>query len=255
MKNVLILGTGRSGTSMVAGCLARAGYFMGDNLLETTHSNPKGFFEDIEVNGINEEILEPVAPKRRGGLLAPITKHRPARFQRWLVTLRPGTTIDLPPALTPRIRRLVSREPYCFKDPRFSWTLPAWRPFLKDPLLLVVFRAPTVTANSIVTECRSNPRLADLVMTQRRALRIWTATYSNILSLASQGGDWLFLHYDQVASGAAFDALEKRTGAVLDKSFPDLTLDRAPRQGHVRRRTAFLYRQLHARADFKALAS
>jgi len=44
MKNCIILGSGRSGTSMVAGTLAKSGYFMGDNLYPARESNPKGFF-------------------------------------------------------------------------------------------------------------------------------------------------------------------------------------------------------------------
>ena len=64
MKNVIILGSGRSGTSMVAGTLAKAGYYMGEQLLPANKANPKGFFEDIEVNAINEDILSSVAPRR-----------------------------------------------------------------------------------------------------------------------------------------------------------------------------------------------
>jgi hypothetical protein len=56
-RNLFILGSGRSGTSMVAGLFRNAGYFMGDKLHEPRHSNPLGFFEDAAVNNINESIL------------------------------------------------------------------------------------------------------------------------------------------------------------------------------------------------------
>ncbi|NIM13858.1 MAG: sulfotransferase family protein, partial [Candidatus Aminicenantes bacterium] len=55
MKNCLILGSGRSGTSMIAGILHKAGYFMGDNLYPPRSANPKGFFENWEINEINEK--------------------------------------------------------------------------------------------------------------------------------------------------------------------------------------------------------
>ena len=45
-RNCLILGSGRSGTSMAAGILARAGYFMGAELWPADIGNPKGYFED-----------------------------------------------------------------------------------------------------------------------------------------------------------------------------------------------------------------
>ena len=50
VKNCLILGSGRSGTSMIAGILHKAGYFMGDNLYPPRSANPKGFFENWEIN-------------------------------------------------------------------------------------------------------------------------------------------------------------------------------------------------------------
>ena len=62
-RNCLILGSGRSGTSMAAGILARAGYFMGEELWPADIGNPKGYFEDREVNKINDELIAPVAPK------------------------------------------------------------------------------------------------------------------------------------------------------------------------------------------------
>ena len=57
MKNCIILGSGRSGTSMLGGILHNAGYFMGDNLYPPSISNPKGFFENPRINRINELIL------------------------------------------------------------------------------------------------------------------------------------------------------------------------------------------------------
>jgi hypothetical protein len=45
-RNCLILGSGRSGTSLAAGILAQAGYFMGDELWPVNIGNPKGQFED-----------------------------------------------------------------------------------------------------------------------------------------------------------------------------------------------------------------
>ena len=59
MRNCIILGSGRSGTSMVAGSVAGAGYHMGDQLHAARISNPKGFFESSEINDINEALLAP----------------------------------------------------------------------------------------------------------------------------------------------------------------------------------------------------
>ena len=64
MKNCLIMGSGRSGTSMIAGMLAKEDYFFGDNLYQARDPNPKGFFEDPEINDINETILSQVTLRR-----------------------------------------------------------------------------------------------------------------------------------------------------------------------------------------------
>jgi hypothetical protein len=63
MRNCIILGSGRCGTSMAAGCLAKAGYFMGEQLLPPRSANPKGLFEDEEINDINEQILAAYCPE------------------------------------------------------------------------------------------------------------------------------------------------------------------------------------------------
>src|SRR5262249_21790216 len=76
-RNCLILGSGRSGTSMLAGMLRLAGYYMGEHLVPADPSNPKGYFEDDEVNAINEELLSPVTPPRS----------HPAFGWRWLAAV------------------------------------------------------------------------------------------------------------------------------------------------------------------------
>ena len=64
MKNVIVLGSGRSGTSMLAGMFRSAGYFMGTDYITPRDSNPKGFFEGREVNDINEKLLQRVVPTK-----------------------------------------------------------------------------------------------------------------------------------------------------------------------------------------------
>lgn len=63
-QNCLILGAGRSGTSMVTGSVSQSGYFMGANQIGSRQGNPKGLFEDEEIDGLNEALLSLVVPKR-----------------------------------------------------------------------------------------------------------------------------------------------------------------------------------------------
>ena len=56
MYNCLILGSGRSGTSMAAGVLAKSGYFMGRNLIPPRPANPKGFFESEQITDVKKRL-------------------------------------------------------------------------------------------------------------------------------------------------------------------------------------------------------
>ena len=132
MRNAIILGSGRSGTSMVTGALASAGYSMGEGLHAPRAANPKGFFETREINGINEELLAPHLATN------PVL----GEWQRWLGILPREARLDVPPRLAARIRQATARRPFCFKDPRFSFTLPAWRDALEDTGFVCVFRDP-----------------------------------------------------------------------------------------------------------------
>lgn len=238
MNDLVILGSGRSGTSMLAGLFAHAGWYVGDDPYPGRDANPKGFFEARDVNGVNEELIASVEP--RGTDLG--------AWQRWLAVL-PSTVEFRPrPELVARIERLVARRPFCFKDPRFTWTLPAWGKALDGAKRLVVFREPAATAASIVKECRTADYLTKLGFSEARALRLWTATYRRLLELSRDGGEWLFVHYDQILSGAAFDALEGLAGAEIARDFPERGLKRSRAASPVLAETAELYRELCARA-------
>lgn len=157
-RNCLILGSGRSGTSMAAGILAKAGYFMGEEIWPANEGNPKGQFEDREVNQINDQLIASVSSKSPPHVLrrlfygdAPVL----GDLQHWVAVLRPGVPIPCAPAMSGRIAAVTAHQPFCLKDPRFSYTLPAWRPHIGDALLLCVFRDPSVTASSIVRECNT----------------------------------------------------------------------------------------------------
>ena len=217
MFNVLILGSGRSGTSMVAGSLKAAGYFMGDRLYPARDSNPRGFFEDPEVNGLNEALLARHVP----------AEQRLGPNQLWLAQLERSVPMPVTRDSALRLKALLERAPWCFKDPRFSYTLPAWRPWIGAARFVCVFRDPAVTAASIVKECRSADYLRDVAIDLPRALAIWRAHYQQILADHRHQGDWLFLHYDQVGAGDGLLRLGEFLGAPVDRSFPTGELARS----------------------------
>ncbi len=107
---------------MVAGILSKAGYFMGENLIGPNDFNKKGNFESLDINNLNNQILH-----------AHLTEeHLPRdlpRFAGWLYEIPPSHRVTSPTPYNSCIPACIKRTPFCFKDPRFSYTLPAWTPF------------------------------------------------------------------------------------------------------------------------------
>lgn len=245
MRNCLILGSGRSGTSMVAGSLRLAGYHMGEGLKAGTDSNPLGYFESDEINGLNEELLRPVAAGLAG---RPVTEwrlpHPPlGTDQHWLACLPPDVAVPEAPGTAGRLAAAAAHEPFCYKDPRFSYTLPVWRPYLekRDVLHVCVFRQPGRTVSSMLKDIAEREYLKRLPLEPPYMWQVWIQMYDRIVREHRRKGRWLFLSYDQAASGAGLRRLGRLLGAPVDLSFPSPSLKRSPDRGNVPRRARILY--------------
>jgi hypothetical protein len=246
-RNCIIFGSGRSGTSLAAGLLADAGYFMGEQLYAADDGNPKGYFEDHEVNGINEGLLAQLLPgPKRKVIDQLLCRPRPRQgWTRWLADLPAGTLVKCPPEFARRISALTGRAPFCFKDPRFCYTLSAWRPFISGAVLICVFRDPGATAASIIKQAKRAENLKGLALDHQFALKVWLQMYRNVLQVHYPvGGDWLFVHYDQLLSGAAIPRLEQELGVQVNREFADVSLRRSAAVGPVPEETAITYREL-----------
>jgi predicted glycoside hydrolase/deacetylase ChbG (UPF0249 family) len=231
-RSCFILGSGRSGTSMLAGTLHASGYFLGDRLISGDAANPKGYFEDREFESINEALLAGVTPTRPGAEPDPRADaggDKPVYGWRWLTRIPAGTSIDCPPYLAGRMMARLAQRPFAYKDPRLCYTLLAWRPFAPEAASLCIFREPSRTAESIVTFCRnaSDPDSIDPAMNFDKAVSVWVTMYRNVVDYLRAAGDWLFLHYDQLLDGTAVPSLERLLGTGLETSFPDARLQRS----------------------------
>lgn len=231
---------------MVTGSLARAGYTMGDALYKPRAANPKGFFEDPEINGINEALLATVVPASAGL----------GENQRWLAALPADVTVRASTDVEARIRRATRRAPFCYKDPRFSHTLPAWRPHLGDVGLVCVFRHPLTTVRSVLKEVHTAAYLQGVPFDEARAFALWASTYRAILHRHAQSGDWLFVHYDQMLQPEGVARLGRFLRVEADASFPDALLHRPPPEdGQVPAEVSALYAELCERAGHRAAPS
>ncbi len=257
--NCLIFGSGRSGTSMLGGILHQAGYYMGDKLHKPEPSNPKGFFEWMTINQINEKILDAYGRRNLTARFFEVffkksTVYNPVgRNQRWLISLPVSVDVTRPvPDVEPEIKDVTEREPYCYKDPRFSYTLPVWEKFLKpDTVLLCVFREPDITVNSILKECRSRDYLKSLYINRSMAYGVWFNMYSHILlKHAPMFKNLVFVHYNQIYSGTAVPMLSEMLNVSLQKDFVEEDLKRTAPSGWIPPKVKSLYRRLCVMAHY-----
>ena len=141
MAGAVILGMHRSGTSAVAGFLAKAGFFAGEaaDLLDAAEDNPKGFFERADVNALNDNFLAELdgawdRPPGREPILERAAEWRP-QVEDVLANLA----------------REAAGRPLVLKDPRISLLLPAWLPALDEGRFAIVLvdRSPMDVALSV----------------------------------------------------------------------------------------------------------
>ena len=244
-KNCIILGAGRSGTSLLAGTLYSAGYYMGKELLPANRDNPKGFFEAREINAINEILLSEVTEP------SPTSNTDPIRWGwRWLAEIPVGAHIPCNGAVVRRIKDVTGNTPFCFKDPRFCYTLPVWRPYISDCVFLCVFRDPATTANSIVKVCERGEYLHGLELSFDEALQRWALMYRHVLDVHRHQGVWLFLHYRQILDGSAVPLLENTLNAGIKHDFADVKLERSMCDGVVPATIMEIYQELCTLAHY-----
>ncbi len=139
---VLVAGTGRSGTSTVAGILRRLGLHVPQPEVMTDETNPKGFGEPQWVVDFHDQLLD------RANVL--VSDARPSAWLR---------TSELAERPEPR-RRLAAwleeqfdqADALIVKDPRLSWFLPLWTSVAREggvePALITMLRPPPEVVGS-----------------------------------------------------------------------------------------------------------
>ena len=259
MRNVLVLGSGRSGTSLLAGALARAGYHVGADLVPASHANPTGFFEDREVNAINESLLLQVTPRRPPGAPPPDSDDdspwgpNTLWGWRWLARVPLGTPVPLPALLRPRLEAALATRPFALKDPRFCVTLDAWRPLLPDDAaFLCVFREPARTARSIVQMGAEGVYLHGYQLSFAEAVDLWTLTHRHVLAARRAPERWRFVHFDQLLDRSALAPIADLLGVPPDLGLADARLRRSPAEGDVGAEAEGVYQTLCGLAGYAA---
>lgn len=232
-RRLFVLGAGRSGTSLLAGLFRRTGLFMGAAAYRSRDANPLGFYEDREVNAINEDLLAPLLPAapHSGDRFLP-GWDQPSDGQRWLARLPLTSAVGSTADMDERIQALYLQAATCFKDPRFCYTLPVWRRLLDEADLastafLCVFRPPAVVLSSVLREVGTAPYLRHLAISVDQVYDCWSLHYRHVLEQHVSAGRWLFVAYEQMFQPSGLDRIEAFTGHPVDRTLPSRELNRS----------------------------
>lgn len=137
VKEVIILGMHRSGTSMIGGVLSRLGVDMGNDKPGRQVSNPMGHYEDGNFLELNETILTTA-----GG-----TWNDPPPLEK-INKLAGSYNGRLQEIMN--LRRLSNREQHWgWKDPRTCLTVQLYLPYLTNPYVIWCERYPADIAKSL----------------------------------------------------------------------------------------------------------
>lgn len=172
---VCIAGMHRSGTSMVANLLGGCGLYLGAarDLMEPAPQNPEGFWENIRFVRVNEEVLNALG----GGWDCP-----PPPPADWAdprldaARVKAGLVLD----------DFRDREPWGWKDPRNSLTVPFWTSLIGPTKVIVVVRNPLEVALSLRVRNGFSYALG---------LNLWTTHYQRLLD-GTDPADLLVTHYE-----------------------------------------------------------
>lgn len=226
-RSVLVCGSGRSGTSALAGLFDNGDYAMGEDLFPPSPSNPKGFYENYATNDLNEQLMARAAVAYLGSEAAAplLTRFKPGQL--WLATWPEAMPVGCTPEARRAIQALTAEQPFCLKDPRMSVTLPAWLEVCPEALALCIFRDPAVTVASIMRECQMAAYLRGLRISVDDAFAVWRQMYRRMLALYREGRKVLFVAYEDLFDASRLARLGEIAGTRLNVRFADRQLDRS----------------------------
>ncbi|WMJ72092.1 hypothetical protein RCC89_02750 [Cytophagaceae bacterium ABcell3] len=140
MKNIIVLGMHRSGTSMVTGLLSKLGYYVGapEELTNTSEENPKGFFERKDVRNINDELL----------IGNDFDWYKVAGFT--TDSLTDSSVHKYKEEISGVFNLLRKKGPFAIKEPRLCLLYLIFKEMVRDDIKLLVYRDPIESAESLL---------------------------------------------------------------------------------------------------------
>jgi hypothetical protein len=202
-KPLIIAGMHRSGTSMLAGFLKRAGLFLGADLLGANDSNQKGHFENLQFKDLHMNALRALGQNEDGWTLNSFD-HMPAAFESQADAL---------------IEQNSAAGTWGWKDPRTSLFLNYWAKKLPTANFVFIFRPPWEVADSLYR--RGDKTFAE---TPEFAFQVWEKyNREALLFCQTNPNRCLMVSIDEVVTSpvAFVTEINNRFGCRLSQADPD----------------------------------
>lgn len=163
-KLIMILGMHRSGTSLLASLLQKMGIHLGERFVPADNANPAGYWENIEVVAIHDQLLSAMG---REWMTAAAALPYPSNW--WLDEPAQKARQDLTALARQELEN--GSGVWAFKDPRTCRLLPLWKQVIADlgcqaplePVYLLSTRSPRDVAASLARRDGLAPEMAELL--------------------------------------------------------------------------------------------
>jgi len=117
MKNAIVLGAGRTGSSVLAGLIYQAGYYINAEAIEPRSRYPLGDYENPELQEMNRKIFQSVD--------YPFDVVQHDRYPS-IERIKDLKWEDGDPAYKTFLEKNKANHPWLWKDPRLSFTIHFW---------------------------------------------------------------------------------------------------------------------------------
>jgi hypothetical protein len=176
---VIVLGMHRSGTSALTGMLAKAGFTAPSDLIQADDANPKGYWESLSINKLNEDFLEEMESHWSSSIPLPTGWSESISARKWRSSLIDIISETFGGAELPTI-----------KDPRFCILITGLEPWLESRLIdtsfFIPIRHPLEVSNSLL-----QAQGTDL----EKTLRLWIRSIL-LAEQATRGHRRKFISFD-----------------------------------------------------------
>lgn len=176
-KVLVVLGAGRSGTSLLMQVLHTCGMRVSQHLTPKTEFNPEGGWEDREIFDAQRDLMRDLN-----------TNHYLPMPTSWLDAPATQKCIS---TLVPIVEKNVQSDHniWGFKDPKTALLIPMWSLVFEicnvQPFYLLAVRNPTAVINSMVQNYGTDPRQAET---------FWLLKYT--FAITDLAGSVCIVHYE-----------------------------------------------------------